>query len=126
MKIMCVDDDADVIFILEHILAKYGAEVIGVTDSKECITKVRKEMPDLVFLDVMMPGIDGWEICKQIKDDPDTSNIYVSMLSVRREDVDIKKSLEYAKANRHLIKPINLSEIREVVKMVDSLRPEPS
>jgi two-component system alkaline phosphatase synthesis response regulator PhoP len=118
MKIMVVDNDPDIVFVLESILMKYGADVIGVTDSKQCLPMVKKEMPDLIFLDVMMPGTNGWEICKNIKEDSDTSDIFVSMLTIRQEEEDKRRSLEYAKANRHLCKPINLDEIREVVEGV--------
>lgn len=118
MKIMVVDDDPDVIYVLENILSRYGCEVVGVTDSKKCVETVKKEMPDLIFLDVMMPDVNGWEICKKLKEDPATSGIFVSMLTVRREDEDIKKSFEYAGANKHLCKPINLTEIKGVVEGV--------
>jgi two-component system alkaline phosphatase synthesis response regulator PhoP len=118
MKIMVVDDDPDVIFILEYILERYGCKVIGVTDSRQCLKTVKKEMPDLIFLDVMMPYTNGWEICKNIKEDPSTSHIYVSMLTIKGENGDKRKSLEYAGANQHLCKPINLGEIREVIKGV--------
>jgi two-component system alkaline phosphatase synthesis response regulator PhoP len=116
MKIMVVDDDPDVVYVLENMLSRYGCEVIGVTDSKKCLSVVKKEMPDLVFLDVMMPGINGWEISKKIKEDPATSGIFVSMLTVRRENEDRKKSIEYGKADKHLCKPINLNEIKQVVE----------
>ncbi len=116
MKIMVVDDDPDVVYVLENILSRYGYEVIGVTDSKKCLQVVKQEMPDLVFLDVMMPGINGWEISKKIKGDPSTSGIFVSMLTVRREAEDEKKSIEYGKADKHLCKPINLGEIKQVVE----------
>ena len=119
MKIMVVDDDPDVIYVLENILSRYGCEVVGVTDSKKCVEIVKKEMPDLIFLDVMMPDVNGWEICKEIKDDPATSEIFVSMLTVRREDGDVKKSFEYAGANKHLCKPINLAEIKGVVEGIN-------
>lgn len=119
MKIMVVDDDPDVIYVLENILSRYGCEVIGVTDSKKCVETVKKEMPDLIFLDVMMPEVNGWEICKKLKEDPATSRIFISMLTVRREEEDMKKSFEYAKANKHLCKPINLTEIKEVVEEVN-------
>ncbi|MBU2560329.1 response regulator [archaeon] len=115
MKIVCVDDDPDIIYVLEHILSRYGCEVIGVTDPKQCLEIVKREMPDLIFLDVMMPDVSGWELCKQIKKDPETSGIFVSMLTVRREAEDVKMSLEEAKANRHLKKPINLTEINNVI-----------
>ena len=120
MKIVVVDDDPDVIYILENILSRYGCEVIGVTESKKCLSIIKDEMPDLVFLDIMMPELDGWEICKKLKADPETSDIFVSMLSVRREADDIKKSIEYAGANQHLCKPIDLMEIKETIESVNT------
>jgi CheY-like chemotaxis protein len=119
MKIMVVDDDPDVIYVLENILSRYGCEVVGITDPKKCVETVKKEMPDLIFLDVMMPDINGWEVCKRLKEDPATSDIFISMLTVRREEEDMKKSFEYAGANKHLCKPINLTEIKEVVEGAD-------
>jgi len=118
MRIMAVDDDPDVIFVLENILTRYGCEVIGVIDSEKCIATVKKEMPDIIFLDVMMLGMNGWEICKKIKEDPETSGIFISMLTIRREEEDRTKSLKYAKADRHLCKPINFDEIKTIVEGV--------
>ena len=115
MKIMCVDDDPDLIFVLETILSGYGCEVVGVTDAKRCLEIAKREKPDLIFLDVMMPDVSGWDICKRLKENPETSGILVSMLTVRRKKEDVKMSLEGAKANLHLTKPINLTEIRDVV-----------
>ncbi|MEE8403153.1 MAG: response regulator [Candidatus Hydrothermarchaeaceae archaeon] len=120
MKIMVVDDDPDVIFVLKRILKKYGCEVVGITDSKKCLAMVKKKMPDLLFLDVMMPDINGWEICRKIKEDPKTSDIFVSMLTVKCEGGDRKKSLEYARADRHLCKPINFEKIEKIVEGIGS------
>lgn len=116
MKIMVVDDDPDVIFVLERILRKYGCEVIGVTDSRKCLSLVKRKRPDVIFLDVMMPDIDGWELCRKIKRNAETSDIFVSMLTVKAEDIDKARSLKYAKADQHLCKPINFDEIKKTVE----------
>lgn len=115
-KILVVDDDPDVVYVLENILSRHGCEVIGVTDSRKAVETARQEMPDIIFLDVMMPNINGWEISKKLKEDPATSDIFISMLTVRREEDDKKKSFEYAKADEHLCKPINLAEIKDIVE----------
>ncbi|MEE8401409.1 MAG: response regulator, partial [Candidatus Hydrothermarchaeaceae archaeon] len=120
LKIMVVDDDPDVIIVLKKILKKFGCEVVGITDSRNCVSRVKEEMPDLIFLDVMMPGVDGWEICKKLKDDPATAHIFISMVTVRCERVDKEKSIRYAKANQHLCKPMNIQEIGRIVKKAGS------
>lgn len=118
MKVMVVDDDPDVIFVLQKILQRYGCEVIGVTDSEKCLPLIEEKRPDILFLDVMMPGIDGWEICKKVKEKVETSKIYISMLTVRAEEEDKAISLKYAGANQHLCKPINFDEIKETIEGV--------
>lgn len=120
MRIMVVDDDPDVIFVLERILKKYGCEVVGITDSEKCLGMVKKKRPEIIFLDVMMPGMNGWEICKKIKEDPKTSDIFVSMLTVKCQEEDKIKSLKHAKANQHLCKPINVDIIKKVVEDIKS------
>ncbi|MEE8401552.1 MAG: response regulator [Candidatus Hydrothermarchaeaceae archaeon] len=109
-KIMVIDEDPDVILVLERILKKFGCEVVGLTDSRNCLSRVKEEMPDLIFLDVMMPDKDGWEVCREIKDNPSTSSIPISMLTVMKDEEHIKKSFN-AGADQHLGKPINFKDI---------------
>ncbi len=109
-KIMVIDEDPDVTLVLERILKKYGCDVVGITDSRNCLSRVKEEMPDLIFLDVMMPDKDGWEVCREIKDNPSTSSIPISMLTVMKDEEHIKKSFE-AGADQHLEKPIKVKEI---------------
>lgn len=120
MRIMVVDDDPDVIFVLKQVLKECGCELVEVTDSEKCIDAVRKEKPEIIFLDVMMPGISGWTLCKEIKEDSETTDIFIAMLTVRCEKEDKIRSFEYAKANYHLCKPINFSEVK---KIVEGLKP---
>ncbi|MEE8401629.1 MAG: response regulator [Candidatus Hydrothermarchaeaceae archaeon] len=114
-KVMVVDDDPDVLLVLERVLGRRGYTVVGACGGKECLKMVKEDRPDIIFLDVMMPGMDGWEVCREIKDNPSTSSIPVSMLTVMKDEEDIKKSLS-AGADQHMGKPINFKEVLNSVQ----------
>lgn len=114
-KVMVVDDDPDVLLVLKRVLGRKGYNVVGACSGKECLERVKDDRPDIIFLDVMMPGMDGWEVCREIKDNPSTSSIPVSMLTVMNDAEDITKSLS-AGADQHLGKPINFKEVLNSVE----------
>lgn len=105
-KIMVVDDEADVVYIVRKILEKENHEVLEAYSGAECLTRLEKERPDLILLDVMMPSLDGWEVCKRIKNNEKTKDIVVAMLTVKAEDEDKITSLDSAQADWHISKPI--------------------
>lgn len=111
-NIMVVDDDPDIIFILRTLLRKNGFSVTAASSGSECLMKLKEKKSDLILLDIMMPDMSGWEVCKKIKK---ICSVPVSMLSIRRDKEDIKKSLKYAGADRHLAKPINFNDIMNTV-----------
>ncbi|MFQ6137286.1 MAG: response regulator transcription factor [Candidatus Hydrothermarchaeales archaeon] len=108
-KILVVDDDPDMRLLLCIMLRERGHDVIEASDGEECMEKIEATNPDLVFLDIMMPGMDGWEACKRIKEAK--SRLPVFMISIRKDEEDIRKSLEYAGAERHFTKPIDQDEL---------------
>lgn len=114
-KIMVVDDNEDIIYMLRIVLERDGYKVVGATSGEECLQRITNERPDLILLDIMMPGMDGWEVCKEIKHSGDYPPIPVSMLSVRKDSDDILKSLQYAGADAHLSKPVNFDELKKTV-----------
>ena len=67
VKIMAVDDEPDIIKLIEKVLKKAGHEVVGCLSGDECLKNYAREKPDLLLLDVMMPGMDGWEVYKHKK-----------------------------------------------------------
>ena len=87
-KILLVDDHRTVLRLLETILRLQGYEVVYARDGEEGVAVARRELPDLILLDVMMPKLDGFKACRQLKDDPRTSHIPVIFLSARIEDAD--------------------------------------
>lgn len=112
-KILIVDDDSDVLFVLKHILNKAGYKVVSATSGGEGLEKVAKESPDLVILDVMMPDMNGWDVCKKIKED--SPDLPVSMCSILRNLHEIEKSFNYAGADRHITKPISFDNVLDTV-----------
>lgn len=118
-KILIVDDEPDFLFILNNVLKRAGYNVISAKSGRECLKKVVKEKPDLIFLDIMMNDIDGWEVCKKIK--KDSPHIPVSMCSILQSSYEIDRSFNYAGADEHLKKPINF---KEVLHTAQTLQPE--
>lgn len=108
-RILVVDDDEDVIFLLKSALKREGYEVFEAMSGEECLSRIDEYNPDIIFLDIMMPGLDGWETCKKIK--KTRNNLPVCMLSVRREEEDIRRSLEYARADCHMSKPLDVDKL---------------
>ncbi len=92
MNIMIVDDDQDFTGLLKKQLTKEEHDVVEAYSGKECLKKINEGF-DMILLDVMMPGIDGFEVCKRIKDGPKTKDIPVIMLSVKGEEKDVLKGM---------------------------------
>ncbi len=110
--IIMIDDNDDIRFVLSKILKNSGYRVSEASNGWEGFQKMGKEEPDLVILDIMMPDMNGWEICERIK--ADAPQIPVTMLSAKDGSDDIARSLE-AGADRHLTKPIKKVEILRTV-----------
>jgi CheY-like chemotaxis protein len=115
-RIMIVDDEPDVVAIVGKLLEKEGYEIVGAKDGEDCLEKLKKVKPDLILMDIMMPGMDGWEITKKIKTNPRTKNIPVAMLTVKAEKKDKIKGFHYSKCDGYLVKPIVKEELIKVVK----------
>jgi len=117
-KIMIVDDEPDVLYLVEKILEKEGYEVDVAYSGKDCLDKVEDVMPDLIILDIMMPGIDGWETARTLKTKEKTKNIPIVMLTVRVSDDSVERSFEYANADGHLGKPISNEKMLNTIRWV--------
>ncbi len=111
-KILVVDDNSDVRYVVSMILKKGGYSTVEAANGRECLQKIKETDPILVILDIMMPDMDGWEVCKAIKET--TPDLPISILSACGSEDDIKRSLA-AGADRHLTKPIVRDEILSTV-----------
>ncbi len=115
-KILVVDDEPEILSLTKIILEKGGYEVFTASDSVECFKRLKEVRPDLILLDVMMPGDDGWATCKKIKDGKTTKGIPVAIFTVRTSENSIEKSQAYAQADAHIKKPFEMKKLLETVK----------
>ncbi len=103
-KILVVDDEPEIVDIVKKMLEdRY--EVIGAYDGEECLEKARKEKPDLILLDILMPKMDGWETLKRLKEDDATKDIPVSMLTALPLTPDDTKDKPIDKIENYIVKP---------------------
>jgi CheY-like chemotaxis protein len=111
---MVVDDEEDVLFVVESMLREEGYDVVSCTSGEECLERIREENPDLVLMDIMMPGMDGWAATAKIKENPKTRHIPVAMLTVRASKEDKLRSFHKSKCDAYIVKPIDREELLKV------------
>jgi two-component system alkaline phosphatase synthesis response regulator PhoP len=114
-KVLVVDDEEYIQHILNFSFGAEGFEVITASDGEEAVTMARSERPDIIVLDIMMPKMDGYEACKQIKADPQTQNIPVILLTAKGREVDRKLGAE-AGADDYVVKPFSPGRLIERVE----------
>jgi DNA-binding response OmpR family regulator len=114
-KICVIDDHPENVFILQDRLEKAGFEIITAYDGKTGLEKVRDELPDLVLLDVMMPGLSGFEVCRSITQDDLTKHIPVILLTALTSTEDLEDGLQ-AGAFDYIKKPFNRAELLARIK----------
>ena len=88
-NIIIVEDEADILDVIEYNLSREGYNVRGYRDGERGLEAIREDHPHLVLLDLMLPGIDGLEICKKVKEDPVTRDIPVIMITAKTEESDV-------------------------------------
>ena len=114
-KILIVDDEPNVIQALSFVLKREGYQVETAEDGVEAIKKLKHWKPCLVFLDIGLPGMDGIEVCKQIKADPELRDIYILVLSAKAQEDDRQKIFS-AGANGYMAKPFSPHAVVELLR----------
>lgn len=114
-RILIVDDNQDAIHILTAVLKRGGFLVSVAKNGVEAIEKVRQENPALILLDIMMPKMDGFEVCQEVKANQQTRNIPVLMITARKDPESRKRGLEVG-ASEYLVKPIHPAEVLRKVQ----------
>jgi DNA-binding response OmpR family regulator len=109
-KILAVDDEPDTVELISFNLESAGYEVITAADGAEALRKARRHTPDAVVLDLMLPELDGLEVCKVLRRDPATENIPILMLTAKAAEMDRIIGLELG-ANDYLTKPFSPREL---------------
>ena len=113
-KILVVDDEPPIVRLMEFILARQGHEMIVAVNGQEALEKVRAHRPDLVLLDIMMPRVDGYEVARTLRADPEFAEIPVIMLSAKAQEEDIQKGLNVG-VNEYITKPFSPEHLVHVV-----------
>ena len=116
-KILAVDDEQDIIELLSYNLSREGFEVTTAMDGEEALKKVMAKSFDLVILDLMMPGIQGMELCRILRNDPKTKDLPIIMLTAKTEEVDRILGLEMG-ADDYITKPFSPRELIARIKAV--------
>ncbi len=118
--IVVAEDEKDIRELLVFILELAGHRVVAVPDGAQAVEAVRREMPDLVILDVRMPHMDGYDACRLLKQDARTAHIPVIFLSARGQDSEVQTGLE-AGAEKYIVKPFSPEELlKEIAPFVDA------
>lgn len=109
-KIVVVEDDPDILELIQYNLARQGYDIVTCRDGEEGLLRARGEQPDLVLLDLMLPGLGGLEICKRLKANAETRSIPVIIVSAKGEESDIVVGLDYG-AEDYVTKPFGPREL---------------
>ena len=116
-KILVVDDDPYILMSLEFLMKKNGFEVMVARNGTEALDIVEKQVPDIVLLDIMMPDVDGYAICKHIKSSKKLKEAKVVFMSVKSKETDIRKGYDLG-ASLYVTKPFST---RQLLKQVQEL-----
>jgi len=115
--IIVVDDDREILEIITFVLVRHGFCVEGVSSGLSLQRLLTSQLPDLIILDVMMPGEDGYHICRSLRNDPATQHIPVMMITAHPEDIYERISIDLG-AVEHITKPFHPLELAERVKAI--------
>jgi two-component system phosphate regulon response regulator PhoB len=116
-RILVVEDETDILEVIEYNLKREGFRVIGTQNGQEALRRVRKDLPDLVVLDLMLPGMDGIEICRQLKRDNLTRTIPIIMVTAKGEESDVVLGLGVG-ADDYVPKPFSPKELLARIRAV--------
>ncbi len=119
-RVLVVDDEPDLVVLLEEHLTHEGYDVVTATSGMQAITKAREEQPNIILLDVMMPGVSGFDVCNILQDFPETANIPIIFLTAVAETKRKVMGLNLG-ADDYITKPFDLHELAARVQA--ALRP---
>ncbi len=117
-RILCIEDEAEMIDLTRLVLEREGFEVLGAVGGMQGLEIIKREKPDLVLLDLMMPDIDGWEVYRQMKADPQMTTIPVIVVTARAQNIDKVLGLQVAKVDDYVTKPFGPKELLESIRKI--------
>ena len=117
-KLVYIEDEPEMIDLVALILNRRGFEVLGADGGIEGLELVKRELPDLVLLDLMMPDMDGWDVYQQMKSDENTRHIPVIVVTAKAQSIDKVLGLHIAKVEDYIAKPFSPQELLDSVEKV--------
>jgi len=117
-RLAYIEDEAEMIDLVRLILGRRGYTVLGASGGREGLELIRKELPDLVLLDLMMPDMDGWDVYHQMKSEELTRDIPVIVITAKALNIDKVLGLRIAKVEDYIAKPFSPQELLQRVEQV--------
>ncbi|MFQ5613442.1 MAG: response regulator transcription factor [Anaerolineae bacterium] len=117
-RVLCIEDEPEMIDLIRLILERKGFEVIGAVGGEEGLATIKREKPDLILLDLMMPDVDGWEVYRQMKADQSIADIPVIVVTAKAQSIDKVLGLHIAKVEDYVTKPFGPQELLESVEKI--------
>lgn len=114
-KILVADDDRNILYLISEVLAKGDYEVSQAVNGDHALKQVREAKPDLIVLDIMMPGLDGLKVLKELKSDPETRGIKVVVISARTKPEDVEMGMAQG-ADCYFTKPFKISDLTAKIR----------
>jgi two-component system phosphate regulon response regulator PhoB len=109
-NVFVVEDEEDILDLIRHHLTKEGFVVASAADGLEAVKAIMRKPPDLILLDLMLPGLDGLEVCRRLKKEAKTADIPVLMVTAKDEESDVVTGLELG-ADDYIVKPFRMKEL---------------
>ncbi|MCB0194770.1 MAG: response regulator [Anaerolineae bacterium] len=109
-KVLIVDDEANIVISLEFLMQQAGYQVEIARNGEDALTVVNEFKPDLVLLDVMMPKVNGFDVCQKIRDNAELEDTKIIMLTAKGRDVEVAKGMALG-ANSYVIKPFSTKQL---------------
>lgn len=116
-KVLIIDDDAGIREVLSEGLVLQGFLATCASSGRQGLDLLKNERPDVIILDVMMPGLDGFQVCRTLKESPETSQIPIVFLTARAAPADVQRGLSLG-ADDYLSKPIDIYELADRLRKV--------
>lgn len=117
-RVVYIEDEPEMIDLVRLILSRKGYDVLGAVGGREGLEMIRKEIPDLVLLDLMMPDLDGWDVYQQMKAEEPIRNIPVIVITAKAQSIDKVLGLHIAKVEDYISKPFSPQELVASVEKV--------
>jgi DNA-binding response OmpR family regulator len=116
-KVLIVDDEPNIVISLEFLMKREGFEVLVAGDGEAALQQIAGHVPDLVLLDVMLPKRNGFEVCQQVRANPDWGGVKIIMLTAKGRDTEIAKGLALG-ADAYMTKPFSTKDLVAQVKQM--------